>query len=132
MKYLKIVDLARVLEVDYDFLQKYLKKESERFNSVFGKYDLNQFIELHTYPQSASNIPKEKIDVNLLAEGGVLSIPEAHEMLLKEGIHVHYTTVWRRIKSKNVTHIRIGAAIRVPIYILNREIEKGTFSRKKK
>ncbi|MEK5394004.1 hypothetical protein NSQ59_27270 [Margalitia sp. FSL K6-0131] len=133
MDYVRVADLARILKVDYEFIRKYLKEaeESKKFMSVFGKYDVENFIELHTFPRTNKDTPKENIKVDLLMKEGVVSLPEAHEIILKSGIQMHYTTVWRKIMSKNVTHIKVGAAIRVPKYVIEREIQKGTFNRKK-
>lgn len=127
MKYLRIVELSRLLEVDYDFLQKYLKR-SESIEPVFRKYEVGKFLDLHTFPQKAMNVPIRKLEVEKIEKEGVLSIPEAHSILLERGIEVHYTTVWRRIKKYEVTHIKIGSAIRIPVYIFEEEIKKGTFN----
>lgn len=131
MKYCRVVDLARLLEVDYDFLTKYLRNNKEVIPPhPLGKYNLKDFIDLHTFPRVPDG-PAEKIDISLLNEKGVVTLPEAHQELSNYGLKIHYTTFWRKIKNLSVTHIKIGKAIRIPHYVLFREIEKGTFSKQK-
>ena len=130
--YYNIRQLADLLNLNYDFLWKYLKKEMEEDKSqnirmVLNKYHVEDFINAHLYP------PGEKIDINMLlshADGSVWSMNEVFEYLKENDLPMHYTTLWRKVNKNEVTVIKINKAFRFPIYKVKTEIQTGKYKKK--
>lgn len=129
MQYLRIIDLARLLNLDYDFLRRYLKKEKEgsaELDEVLGKYHSDNFLNHHLISPNKD----KKITVDDVLSQGLWKMNEVYECLQASGIEIHYTTLWRKVNNHEVTHLKINSAFRFPIDIVKEEIKQGKYNRK--
>lgn len=114
--YMSIAQFHRLLRTDYGFMRRTLHSlgTDSKIKVVDGKYSIKDFLNLYlTNPGTPESVLKE----------GVLTIHEAHKEICEFlGKEIHFKTVARKVKKKEITALHIGTIYRIPRTTLRAEL----------